>query len=173
MRLTNTMRTAFIKSAMEDVPYEEYAESVRNLVYKDAVDSLPPKARKMHDDKETRDYMHTVYWQGNYKISGISNVSVPAIKGTDKYKPSYKLKEILNAIYTKADMQNDSRDILRQELTAAAYSVNTRKALVDLLPEFEKYLPIDAAAAVSKNVPAIANIMINFVKAGWPKKETK
>ena len=61
---------------------------------------------------------------------------------------------------------------LETKLMAAANSCTTRKALVELLPEFEKYLPADQAAAC-KTLPAVANIMADFVKAGWPKDEAK
>jgi hypothetical protein len=50
--------------------------------------------------------------------------------------------------------------------------VSTRKALVDLLPEFEKYLPADEAKAIA-SLPAVANVLSDFVKAGWPKNQPK
>ena len=55
---------------------------------------------------------------------------------------------------------------------AAAMSCTTRKALANLLPEFEQYLPEDTPAAI-RSLPAIANIVADFSKAGWPKDKTK
>lgn len=64
--------------------------------------------------------------------------------------------------------QKRRRKDLEAKLSAAAESCTTRKALADLLPEFAKYLPEDEAAAC-KTLPAVANIVADFTKAGWPK----
>ena len=37
------------------------------------------------------------------------------------------------------------------------------------LPEFAKYLP--KAVAKTDNLPAVANLVADFVKAGWPKEQ--
>ena len=61
---------------------------------------------------------------------------------------------------------------LREKLHGCAYAVTTRKALVDLLPEFEKYLPADDAS-VCRTLPVVQNVVSDFVKAGWPKDGKK
>lgn len=38
------------------------------------------------------------------------------------------------------------------------------------MPEAEKYLPKEAKS--STNVPAVANVVADLVKAGWPKGKT-
>jgi hypothetical protein len=53
-----------------------------------------------------------------------------------------------------------------------AEGASTRKALVAALPEFEKYLPAEVEAPV-RSLPAIANVVAEFTKAGWPKGEKK
>ena len=64
--------------------------------------------------------------------------------------------------------QEGIRASLKSQLKSAAHSVTTRKALAALLPEFEKYLPADEAAAC-KTLPVVQNIVADFAKAGWPK----
>jgi hypothetical protein len=59
---------------------------------------------------------------------------------------------------------------LQDKLESVAKSCNTRKQLAELLPEFEKYLPADTPAA-GRSVPAIANLVTDFTKAGWPKEK--
>ncbi len=44
---------------------------------------------------------------------------------------------------------------------------NTVKQLKEALPEFAKYAPHEEAT--SKNLPALANVVAEFSKAGWPK----
>lgn len=66
------------------------------------------------------------------------------------------------------DEQVAQRAKLESNLRATACSVTTREALVKLLPEFEKYLPA-ADAPQDRTVPALANLVADFVAAGWPK----
>jgi hypothetical protein len=39
------------------------------------------------------------------------------------------------------------------------------------LPEFEKYFPAEDAP-ISKNLPALANMVADLTKLGWPKGKT-
>jgi hypothetical protein len=82
-----------------------------------------------------------------------------------------KALEKMNALAVAKATQASDRDTLSAKLQAAANSVATRKALVELLPEFEKYLPADEGAAC-KTLPAVANLLADFSKAGWPKSAT-
>jgi Tfp pilus assembly protein PilO len=84
---------------------------------------------------------------------------------------SAKALEKLSALAAAKATQTSDRNTLSSKLQAAANSVATRKALVALLPEFEKYLPADKEAAC-KNLPAVANLLADFSKAGWPKSAT-
>jgi len=83
------------------------------------------------------------------------------------YQPSSEVAKLLEALKEKKEAQDKMHRDLEAKLMAAANSCTTRKALVDLLPEFEKYLPAGQAEAC-KTLPAVANIMADFVKAGWP-----
>lgn len=57
---------------------------------------------------------------------------------------------------------------LQTRLKGVAYACTTRKQLEEALPEFSSYLPEEEAKA-AKNLPAVANVLSDFVKAGWPK----
>jgi hypothetical protein len=78
----------------------------------------------------------------------------------------------VEAMLVELANQVEKRKELRSKLQATADAVTTRKALIDLLPEFEKYLPADEAKAVA-TLPAVANVLSDFVKAGWPKNQPK
>jgi hypothetical protein len=78
----------------------------------------------------------------------------------------------VDALAEKASADKAARAVLSQRLRAVAYSVSTRKALAEALPEFAKYLPADEAEAM-RTVPVIANVVADFVRAGWPKDKRK
>lgn len=158
MRLTNYMRDAFISAAMHDVPREDFRDQMQTLLVKAAVSCLPPKVRALYDDPATRDFIrHTQLGHGlNYTyVPGLGTLPVSTQEKYDELKEKQK--------------EQDARlRELRGQLRGVAYSARTRKALVALLPEFEKYLPADDSA-VCKTLPAVANVVADFVKAGWPK----
>lgn len=169
MKLTNTIRNAFVRAAMQDVPDVDHAELIRKAVTEAALRALPASVRKVHDDAATRRFLGETF----LTFGGVS-VSVPGRDGewrkpeTQLPKLSAKDQGVINDLVKKHDEQESTRKDLERRLHGAAYSVSTRKALVDLLPEFEKYLPEDDAAA-NRTLPVIANIVADFTKAGWPK----
>ena len=161
MKLTNSIRDAFVRAAMNDVPSVDYVEQYRKVMIDDGVAQLPPAVRKLWDNKATRDYVNLVH-VGRY---GEFSVCVP---GLSDHKVSTAAAEMGAALKAQSEAQDATRKSLRSKLEQAANSVSTRKALVDMLPEFEKYLPADEAAA-NRSVPVIANLVADFSKAGWPK----
>ena len=169
MRLTNTIREAFVRSVMNDVPSIDYEEKIRNLVNK-KVAAIHKKASIQEIDKE--------------RLSA----SYIRIRGTEKNRyratscyvcglTENERKEIQSdsALNTLADLeyaQDETRNALRKKIDYAIKACSTRKQAVEALPEFEKYLPEYGAKAV-RSVPAIANVLSDFVKAGWPKGQKK
>lgn len=163
MKLSNYIRDAFVRAAMDDVPQIDYDKQAADLVQADFVEQMPPKIKAMYRDKELRGWLgtETVCTPGR-----LSNVCVYGKALTVTPGTATKLSELSDSKMT----QDKQRLDLKQRLRAAAYSVTTRKALVALLPEFEKYLPADEQAAL-RTVPVVANLVTDFVKARWPKGE--
>ncbi len=166
MKLTNYIRDAFVRAAMLDVPNVDYDSLIRKLVHDDAVAALPPAVKKIYLDPNLRHFVRTTY-DRYYEVQ----VSYPHFSDdtrllTDKVKPKVSQLADLDKV------QRELRRELQVKLRNVAYSVTTRKALALLLPEFEKYLPVDDVAAV-KTLPVIANVVAEFTKAGWPKKGGK
>lgn len=155
MKLTNSIRDAFVRAAMQDVPKIEYDEQKRKIEREAAIDLLPPKVRALAKDKELAQYLYVNY-HGLYCARGASlNLSPETLA---------KTREISG----KESAQSEARRELQSKLKAAAYSATTRKQLAEMLPEFERYLPVDEAAA-NRSVPVVANLVAEFTKAGWPK----
>lgn len=162
MRLTKTIRSAFVRAAMADVPQRDYQAEIHKLLQDDAIAQLPPKVKTIADDKALRHFLKT---ESHY-ISGYNCSNVRVMH--PEYSRTTKVNEKVEALLIELAQQCDRNNALRNKLTATADAVSTRKALVDLLPEFEKYLPADEAKAVA-TLPAVANVLSDFIKAGWPK----
>lgn len=161
MKLTNTIRDAFVRAAMADVPTVDYDDQIQKLVTADAVKQLPPKVAAIYKDAALRPFVSADYCG---QVSG----HFPGVN----FKPTAETLAVVKRLNDADDVQSTRRNELSRRLRAVAYSVTTRKALIDALPEFEKYLPVDDAAA-TKNLPAVANVVADFVKAGWPKTASK
>ena len=167
MKLTKFMRDAFVRGAMLDVPQIDYNEQARTLVQKAALGMAPPAIQKLakpgsvENEWLRRKTMSMPGCLSNVVI--LTNDDYPALESfpPDVVSEVKRLRLAMNA-------QDEQLSGLERKLTAAANSVTTRKALAELLPEFEKYLPADAPAAC-RTLPAIANVVAEFSKAGWPK----
>lgn len=169
MKLTNYMRDAFIRAAMNDVPQVDYQEQANKLAHK-ALD----------------DQFHKVFPGVDRLKAGESSwlrqcgVDMPgSLKAVYTIAPHYsclkkdeKTWAKLGEIAQKHGAQSQQRDDLERKLNAVAYSMTTRKALADALPEFAKYLPPDEPTA-TRMLPVVANVAAEFVKAGWPKGAKK
>lgn len=163
MKLTNTIRDAFVRAAINDVPYIDYGDAIRKALVADAVSQLPGGVRALWKSDVTRSYVAT-FWFGS-RWSGLG-AQLPGVDGNFKASPEVMQKA--DELDKASKQQEALRTSLKSQLKGAAYSVSTRKALATLLPEFEKYLPADEAAAC-KTLPAVQNIVADFAKAGWPK----
>jgi hypothetical protein len=163
------MRDAFIRSVMNDVPNVDYAEKLRAAVVAAAVAKMPPAVAKLWKDKNTCNWISTV-------VITVGGVSAAVPSSSHLYGEVEKLAAELSRecadLVSKIKAQRESRETLRRKLKAAAYAYSTRKSLAAALPEFEKYLPADEAEAC-KTLPAIANVVTDFVQAGWPKGDKK
>lgn len=163
MKLTNYMRDAFIRAAMDDVPNIDHGEAIRDAGIKFAVAKLPPKVRALWNDKELRGYIKT----DSAFVGQYTTVHYPGTSDIEQ-----QVIDACEPMVAAAKAQRETRDALQARLRSVAYACTTRKALLDALPEFEKYLPQDDAA-VNRSMPVVSGVVTEFVKAGWPKKPSK
>lgn len=166
MKLTNVIRDAFVHAVMDDVPSTDYDTQMRDLAVKKAIDRLPKKIQEAWKSEATRQFIKTGGIYVNHKM-------VQGIPGADSWngfigeEPPKDWFADLNELEALASKQAEERSELEQKVHAVAYSCTTRKALLEQLPEFEKYLPAEAPKA--SNLPAVANLVTDLLKAGWPK----
>jgi hypothetical protein len=168
MKLTNYIRDAFIDAALADVPRGcDHTEEIRKIATADLLSQLPTAVAKIWKDPNTMEYLRRTHDQ----YGGVS-VAYPAMSEYCRTtrKLSDAAQEKVNKLAAEMKADADLRKDLRGKLRGAAYACNTTKQLRELLPEFSKYLPAEEEQTC-RTLPAVANILADFTKAGWPAKK--
>ena len=161
MRLDRYDKQAIVKAIMADVPKPDKAKRRADLQAAIAK-AMSPAVRKVF--KESPGALKTSYF-GDLIYDNIYGTTRELVVGD---VPEDKLREL-----TKPYKDEDKAiDEARIKLQGAIEGCNTRKALMTRLPEFEKYYPAEDAP-MSKNLPALANVMADLSKLGWPKGKAK
>lgn len=167
MRLTKHIREAFVRAAMNDVPTVDYGAQAQALAEKTLIELMPASVKKLLKDKDAELWINKewVYMPRHFSsFSGYCPIGESSI--ISQRRPEVWAK--IGDLHAKHEQQREKLAQLRRKLEGCAESVTTRKALAELLPEFEKYLPADERAAI-KTLPAVANVVADFAAAGWPK----
>lgn len=165
-RLTNDMRDTFVRRVMDDVPQVDYEQQVRDAVNKAVMSALPKQVKTLYENAETSGYVNVehVSCQDPYM-----SFSLPV-------RNQASLRAIVNDTVSPFQdgwrQQKKQRQDLTDKVRAVAYHCATVKALQDAFPEFAQYLPKDERDA-TRNIPMLANVVADFVKAGWPKGKAK
>jgi hypothetical protein len=157
MRLDKYARQAIVKAIMADVPKPDKVKRREDLQAA-IVKAMSPDVRKVF--KSTPGALKTSYFGDLIYDSYAWSTRELAVGDV----PEDKLKE-LAAPYKAEDEAIRSA---KAKLEGAIEGCTTRKALMTRLPEFEKYYPAEDAP-MSKNLPALANVMADLSKLGWPK----
>lgn len=160
MRLTNSIRSAFVKSVMNDTPSVDYTELMQKEANRIGRAMMPPEvaaAYDKHPDWFSAQWTSIGKWQGYGPFPACTVYFVAADI------------QVMNQLKALEYEQHQARKQLRNQLEQIAASATTTKALAEALPEFARYLPTDEAKA--RNLPALANVVADFVKAGWPKSQ--
>lgn len=164
MRLNKYHKDAFVEAVLQDLPATDYDEIAQKLVRDAIVERMPAKVRAVYDDKDVRHWLRNEWTpmpgslQNFYCVSGSNIGEVPG-----------ELKERLIELSQLKREQTSKKDAFGHKIRAAIDSCQTRKQALELLPEFEKYLPKDTTGTGVSNLPAICNLVAELVQAGWPK----
>jgi hypothetical protein len=157
MKLTKLTKAAIIRSIMDDVPKPDRTK--RHAVVQAALTkAMSPECRKVFN--KTPKVFVTEY-TGSYTYDGVKYGTRYVCLGD---APKAELEKAA-ALYKQED---DARDKANAQLEAAINGCTTLKQLEDLLPEFKKYYPTEQQPTM--NLPALANVVADLSKLGWPKK---
>lgn len=164
MRLNKYHKDAFVEAVLQDLPATDYDEIAQKLVRDAMVERMPVKVRAVYDDKDVR------HWLRNEWMSmpgSLQNFYCTTCSNTGEVPG--ELKERLLELSQLKREQTSKKDAFGHKIRAAIDSCQTRKQALELLPEFEKYLPKDTTGTGVSNLPVINNLVAELVQAGWPK----
>ena len=149
MKLTKSDREAFVRAVLQDVPAEDWGAQL-NAVARDEL--LPLVVANPHVANVTH------AWGGNANIY---------LKNDCPEVADVQAK--LAAMIAARDAEYTARTALQHKLEAAIGACSTLAAAQKALPEFEKYLPKDRTKTGATSLPAVANLVADLTKLGWPK----
>ena len=154
MKLTKSSKKAIVSAIMYDVPkyVPSFEEGVRKL-QEEVVKAMSPEVHKMYKNRPNalaKEYIH------GYSHGFDSTFYV--IAGDVDMEP----------ILEPYKVAHDERYAIRTKIEGIVEGCTTTTQLRKLLPEFDKYIPTDAEP--TKNLPAVANVVADLTKMGWPKK---
>jgi hypothetical protein len=158
MKIDKYVRQSIVRAIMADVPKPDKAK--RRLELQEAiVKAMSPAVRKVFREcpgaLKTHYFGDLIYNSLNWASRELVVGDVTEEKLDELAKPYKDEDEAISAAHCK--------------LQGAIEGCTTRKALMTRLPEFEKYYPAEEAP-MSKSLPALANVMSDLSKLGWPKK---
>lgn len=165
MKLTKYHRDAFIRAVLDDIPKINYEEEARKLVYEDSIAQMPPELQKLARDNTKNQWLRMdTFWRHAFR----SSFSVFEPRGGN-YKPSAACQAKLEELEKANNEQIKRLDDVESKISASISACSTLKVAKERLPEFEKYLPDEPNGGSSDNLPAIANLVADLSKLGWPK----
>ena len=170
-RLTNDMRLTFVSAVMADVPKIDHETRVRDAVNKAHAAALPHPVKKLLADPELAGFVGVRSETLNSTNGLPSNhyMSFQLAAPTDKWLE----KVVADAAEPLLKEWRDETERLKElktKLHAVANSCSTTTKLAEAFPEFARYLP-QTEAEGTRNLPALTNVVADFVKAGWPKSK--
>ena len=168
MKLTNYLRTAFVSAVMQDVPVQDFDEQIDKVRVEAVAKELPEKLRAAWLDPLLRCYfgMRCLHLHGDFYVQ----VPTPLYmynNSDDPTHPSYRIRNALLPLAEQRAEARTTRQELHRKLEAVVAGCNTRKQLVEALPEFEKYAPKETEKLAG--LPAVSGVVADLVAAGWPK----
>jgi hypothetical protein len=152
MKLTKYEKEAIIRAIMHDVPCtpDGMLKAEIQKVFVDSMSAPIQKLYKTHPKALRTD--HVASWD-----SGMS-YRVEFIVGD---------ADVSKAIEPFVSKKK-ARDDAHRKLAAIVNGCGTLAQLKKMLPEFISYFPTEAEP--TKNLPAVANMVADLSKLGWPKK---
>lgn len=155
MKLTKWDKQAIVKAIMADVPKPDKKKRKERL-QADIVKAMSPEARKLYKncpEALRTQHMGGLIDDGNWYSR---EIIIGDVKGA--------VIEALKKPYEEEDKKYSDAEC---HLKGAIEACSTLKQLNDRLPEFKKYFPTEEKPVA--NLPALANVVADLTKLGWPK----
>jgi hypothetical protein len=159
-RITKWDKESIVRAIMADVPKPDKSKRKEELQAA-IVKAMSPEARKLYNKSPSA--LRT-YHLGDLIYDNCNWASREIIRGD---VTEVAIDELCKKYKAEDEAYNDARRALK----GAIESCTTIKQLNDRLPEFKKYFP--TAEKPAANLPALANVVADLTKLGWPKGEKK
>lgn len=169
MKLTDSIRHAVVLAAVRDLPFTDYREEARRFVEDIAVVHLPAAVQEVWRSKTLRKYLeafgHHYSWPGETEelVYNVTHYHVG-----DKAPLNAEQRDVLVDLAEKGRAQAAVQNRLKSQLGTLLRGYSTAAAFAKAVPEFAKYLPAEPAKP-DRTLPVVANVVTEFIKAGWPK----
>ena len=155
MKLNKYDREAIVRAIMNDVPKPDKAKR-RAAIQAAVVKLMTPECRKV--------FTRTPEALAEFYAGDLTNTDYYATKNIVIGDAP---KDQVRAILQPYKDEDAARFDAQTKLSSAVHACSTLKQLTDRLPEFTKYFPVESTPA--KNLPALANVVADLSKLGWPK----
>ena len=159
MKLTKYQKQGIARAIIQDLPpvdYKKRREELQAAIVK-LMSAPVAKLYKVYPNALRRTYVDNYVLGESHNDNWIVSGDV-----TDKQ---------VEALAKKYRDETDARYAAKRQLERAIDGCNTLKQLRTTLPEFEKYYPTEEQP--TKNLPALANVVADLSRLGWPKGEKK
>ena len=157
MKLNKYEKESIVRAIVNDIPQIDFVKRHADI-QADVVKAMSPECRKLY--KRCPDALRT-YFIGDIGYDGVTWGSREVIVGDVE---TSTLEKVL-APYKKEDAV---RNAARAQLSCALMACSTTVQIAKRFPEFKSYLPTEEKPTA--NFPALANVVADLSKLGWPKK---
>jgi hypothetical protein len=156
MKLSKLTKEAIVRAIWNEVPEVDY-KAHKEAIQKALVALFTPEVKVVYD--LCPDALKTTWHPtGGYELPYEERHLIVANLTDEQQK----------AVHEPFVEEYRQRQQAMRKLEALVMGCSTRKQLVNLLPECEKYLP--AEASTDRSLPVVANVIADLTKLGWPKK---
>jgi hypothetical protein len=158
MKLNKLTKQSIVRAIIADLPpidKEARALAIVNAIVK----AMSPEVRKLFKTNPSALRMATVRYTSPFRNWG-HDVTVGDVT-----------EEQIKKILEPYESQEEARAQAENKLRHAFEGISTLKQALTTFPEFKKYYPTEEEP--TKNLPALANVMADLSKLGWPKGGVK
>lgn len=149
MKLTKYMKEGIARAIIADIPERDDA-IIQTELQAAAVAAMSPEVAQLYRTHPGALKVESVYLNTAFRRFYVTVGDIDHQKLFDPY-----------------EAVDNERNMTKGRLKEAIMSCSTLKQLQAMFPEFIKYMPTEDEP--TKNLPALANVVADLVKMGWPK----
>jgi len=163
MRLSMSVKDTIISHISQDFESIDYRGQAAKIITDHYFNKLPKQVQALV--KDTNKVQHIK----NSTIPSRGHIPQTCVKGDFPYAMDEALHDRIDELDKLQKEQSQKHSIARKALYDAFAGITTRKQLIELFPQFEKYCPDEFGR--TKGTPMCIDVMPAVTAAGWPKEK--